>query len=512
MPPKYQFRVLFWGIFGALVLRAVFIFAGVALIERFDWSLYVFGAFLLYTAVEDRPPRRGRGPPGRRTSCCGSCARSCRRPPSTTARSCSPSRPASALATPLFAVLVMVETTDVVFAVDSIPAILAVSPRAVHRVHLERLRHPRPAVAVLLPGRHGRTASATSTSGLGVILAFVGVKMLLASRRAVRVATRLPPTWALAGRDRRRADGRHRRLAAGRRTDDGRPDDVADRRSTADSRSQRDTRVGAPPDRCYLPNGGDRRRGHRPGPGGRRHRRRRQRAHAAASRSGRRWSACARSTPRRRRRSRSTPRSASTTASAAKQGRRHHLRPRDRAPRLRRRGRVAGRPGRASRCATPSRARARARKKRQRLVEAMEKAVDWYHERLLTVARRRRGPGLPARRGLRRRDRAPVPARVGARRLGRAVPRPRRCPTTVLADTGLGFLNRSGRQQDFFRGRVLFPIFDAAGRPGRLRRPHPARRRRARSTRTRRRPRSTTRARCSTGSTGPRATSSRPTR
>ena len=50
VPPKYQHRVLFWGIFGALVLRAIFIFAGVALIERFDWILYVFGAFLLFTA------------------------------------------------------------------------------------------------------------------------------------------------------------------------------------------------------------------------------------------------------------------------------------------------------------------------------------------------------------------------------------------------------------------------------------------------------------------------------
>ena len=51
VPQKYQHRVLFWGIFGALVMRAIFIFAGVALIERFDWVLYVFGAFLIFTAV-----------------------------------------------------------------------------------------------------------------------------------------------------------------------------------------------------------------------------------------------------------------------------------------------------------------------------------------------------------------------------------------------------------------------------------------------------------------------------
>src|SRR6476620_1860265 len=52
VPDRYQFRVLFWGIFGALALRAMFIFAGVTLLDRFDWVLYVFGAFLLVTAVK----------------------------------------------------------------------------------------------------------------------------------------------------------------------------------------------------------------------------------------------------------------------------------------------------------------------------------------------------------------------------------------------------------------------------------------------------------------------------
>src|SRR3546814_5582057 len=49
VPAAYQFRVLFWGIFGALVLRAIFIFAGVSLIESFEWVLYIFGAYLIYT-------------------------------------------------------------------------------------------------------------------------------------------------------------------------------------------------------------------------------------------------------------------------------------------------------------------------------------------------------------------------------------------------------------------------------------------------------------------------------
>ena len=62
VPKAYQHRVLFWGIFGALVLRAIFIFAGVALLERLDWLIYVFGAFLIFTAYRVGTPRRGRDP------------------------------------------------------------------------------------------------------------------------------------------------------------------------------------------------------------------------------------------------------------------------------------------------------------------------------------------------------------------------------------------------------------------------------------------------------------------
>ena len=51
VPREYQFRVLFWGVFGALVLRFIFIFAGVALLERFEWMLFVFGGFLIFTAI-----------------------------------------------------------------------------------------------------------------------------------------------------------------------------------------------------------------------------------------------------------------------------------------------------------------------------------------------------------------------------------------------------------------------------------------------------------------------------
>ncbi len=177
IPRKYQFRVLFWGIFGALVLRGLFIFAGVRLIEQFDWILYVFGAFLLFTAwriykhdeTEVHPENN---------------------PVLKLVQKVVPSTPeldgqklftrknGRLLATPLFAVLILVETTDVVFAVDSIPAILAVS-------HEEFIVFSSNAFAILglralyflLAGMQGRFRYLNT--GLGIILAFVGVKMLL---------------------------------------------------------------------------------------------------------------------------------------------------------------------------------------------------------------------------------------------------------------------------------------------------------------------------------------------
>ena len=90
VPAKYQHRVLFWGIFGALVLRATFIFAGVALIERFDWVLYVFGAFL---RVHRDPPARVRATTSRSTpataASCASSTGSSRAPTPSTGRTCS---------------------------------------------------------------------------------------------------------------------------------------------------------------------------------------------------------------------------------------------------------------------------------------------------------------------------------------------------------------------------------------------------------------------------------------
>jgi tellurite resistance protein TerC len=177
VPAQYQFRVLFWGIFGALVLRAVFIFAGVALLERFDWVLYVFGVVLLLGAYRMIRHDETEVHPEHNPV-----LRAIRRlVPSTTeydGQKIFTRRTGVLLATPLFAVLVMIETTDVVFAVDSIPAILAVSREefivfASNAFAILGLR----ALYFCLAGMADRFRYLNV--GLGVILGFVGVKMLL---------------------------------------------------------------------------------------------------------------------------------------------------------------------------------------------------------------------------------------------------------------------------------------------------------------------------------------------
>jgi tellurite resistance protein TerC len=178
VPREYQFRVLFWGIFGALALRAVFIFAGVAVLERFEWVLYVFGAFLIVTAVRIARHQETEVHPERNVV-----LRVVRRVvPSTTeydGQKLFTRRTGRLLATPLFIVLVLVETTDVVFAVDSVPAILAVSrePFIVFASNAFAILGLR-ALYFLLAGMAGRFRYLNI--GLGVILGFVGLKMLFA--------------------------------------------------------------------------------------------------------------------------------------------------------------------------------------------------------------------------------------------------------------------------------------------------------------------------------------------
>ena len=178
VPREYQFRVLFWGIFGALVLRGVFIVAGVSLIERFDWILYLFGAFLLYTAWKIAH-HDGSEQVDYEVNIA---MRLVRRVVPTTTRydgqRLFTKENGKRLATPLFTILVLIEATDVLFAVDSVPAILAVSrePFIVFAANAFAILGLR-SLYFLLGGMQGKFRYLNL--GLGVILTFVAVKMLL---------------------------------------------------------------------------------------------------------------------------------------------------------------------------------------------------------------------------------------------------------------------------------------------------------------------------------------------
>lgn len=178
VPPQYQFRVLFWGVFGALVMRAIFIFAGVALLERFDWLLFVFGGVLIFTGIKIARHSGTEVHPENNPV-----LRLVKNVIPTTNRydgqKLFTREGGRRVATPLFTVLVLVEATDVVFAIDSVPAILAISrePFIVFSANAFAILGLR-ALYFLLGGMAGRFRYLNV--GLGVILGFVGIKMLMA--------------------------------------------------------------------------------------------------------------------------------------------------------------------------------------------------------------------------------------------------------------------------------------------------------------------------------------------
>lgn len=176
VPAAYQHRVLFWGILGALVMRGALVLGGAYLIDSFHWILYVFGAFLIITGI--RMVRREEKPADFEN---GIAVRLLRRIIPVT-RNFHGSRFFARengiwVATPLLVVLVLVEVTDVVFAVDSIPAIFAVTqdPFLVWTSNVFAilgLRSMYFLLAGIIPKFH------LLKVGLSVILVFVGVKML----------------------------------------------------------------------------------------------------------------------------------------------------------------------------------------------------------------------------------------------------------------------------------------------------------------------------------------------
>lgn len=177
VPPIYQHRILFWGILGALVMRAIFIAAGAALLTAFHWIIYIFGAFLIFTGVkmffagdEKIEPEKN--------------------PAVVLLRRWMPitkdyegqrffvRQDGRLWATPLFVVLLVIETTDVIFAVDSIPAIFAITldPFIVYTSNIFAILGLR-ALYFLLAGildmfRYLKV-------GLAFVLCFVGFKMMI---------------------------------------------------------------------------------------------------------------------------------------------------------------------------------------------------------------------------------------------------------------------------------------------------------------------------------------------
>jgi TerC family integral membrane protein len=189
VPAAFQHRVLFWGILGAMILRGVFIFLGTALIQRFHWIIYVFGAFLIFTGIKLFVQRASEVHPERN-------------PLFQLFRRVFPSVPefrgahflvvdrGKWYATPLLLVLMGIEVTDIAFAFDSIPAIFAITtdPFIVYTSNIFAILGLR-ALYFVLAGV--MTRFCYLNLGLSLVLTFVGGKMLLGEFYKVPISVSL---------------------------------------------------------------------------------------------------------------------------------------------------------------------------------------------------------------------------------------------------------------------------------------------------------------------------------
>jgi len=189
VPAAYQHRVLFWGILGALIMRGILIGVGATLIKEFHWIIYVFGAFLIYTGIRMAQHDGAELDPSRNPV-----VRFFRRfmpvTPHFVGESFFVRQGGVLMATPLFLVLLIVESTDLVFAVDSIPAIFAVTtdPFLVYTSNVFAILGLR-ALYFVLAGVIDKFHYLKL--GLSVVLIFVGVKMVLTDIYKIPVAVSL---------------------------------------------------------------------------------------------------------------------------------------------------------------------------------------------------------------------------------------------------------------------------------------------------------------------------------
>lgn len=195
VPGKYQHRVLFWGVLGALIMRGIFIAAGAALLERFHWLIYVMGAFLIFTGIKlalqkETEIHPDRNPLVRLVSKVFPVTKDYH------GESFFVRINGALAATPLFIVLLIVESTDVVFAVDSIPAIFAVTrdPFIVYTSNVFAILGLR-SLYFLLAGALDKFHYLKPA--LAVILSFVGFKMLVSNFYKIPVGVSLGVIAAL---------------------------------------------------------------------------------------------------------------------------------------------------------------------------------------------------------------------------------------------------------------------------------------------------------------------------
>ncbi|MBK9247736.1 MAG: TerC family protein [Ignavibacteria bacterium] len=189
VPAKYQHKVLFWGIFGALVLRAIFILGGVVLIQQFHPVIYIFGGFLLFTGIKLAIQQEQKIEPEKNPV-----LKLLRRTMGVSKYYHEDKffikRLGHTFATPLFVVLVLIETTDLLFAVDSIPAVIAISenPFIIYTSNVFAILGLRTlyfALAGLVNIFHYLNL------GMSIILMFIGMKMMLSDIFKIPIALAL---------------------------------------------------------------------------------------------------------------------------------------------------------------------------------------------------------------------------------------------------------------------------------------------------------------------------------